>query len=204
MKNNKLQPTPKLIGRMLAYNICPKTGTFNYFSRELSACVYAIMVKLEVNWVQAIFDNLVKEHTTFLPYGAYLTRIFKKFKVDLSTESDVVKTFELFDHSVLRMKLLNDSPTQPSTSSKKSRPPRESQTLTQHFYDAYYNTQSAQVLNLTTSQERLFNQQAVLLKSQTEIMDHIQSLTIKMDAMYDLMMDRSQFPPLPPPSGSNA
>ena len=75
MTNNKLQPIPRLIGRILPYNICPKMGSFNYFSRELSACVYVIMIRLEVNWAQIIFDNLVKEHTTFIPYGAYLTHL---------------------------------------------------------------------------------------------------------------------------------
>ena len=67
----QLQPVPRLIGRILAYNICPKMRSFNYFSRELSACVYGIMARLDGNWAQIILDNLVKEHTTFLPYGAY-------------------------------------------------------------------------------------------------------------------------------------
>ena len=29
MTNNKLQPIPRLIGRILAYNICLKKGSFN-------------------------------------------------------------------------------------------------------------------------------------------------------------------------------
>jgi len=74
------------------------------------------MGRLDVNWAQIIFDNLVNEHTTFLPYGAYLTYIFKKFKVDLASESNVIKSVELLDHSVLlRMKHLNEPPSQPST-----------------------------------------------------------------------------------------
>ena len=63
------------------------------------------MSRLDVNWAQIIFDNLVKEYTTFLPYEAYFTHIFKKFKVDLASE--FIKSFELFDHFVLlKMKLL--------------------------------------------------------------------------------------------------
>ena len=49
MANNKLQPTSRLIGRNFAYNICSKNDSFNYFSRDLTACVYAIMDGLEVN-----------------------------------------------------------------------------------------------------------------------------------------------------------
>ena len=49
MTNNKLQPIPQLIGRILAYNICPKTSSYNYYSRDLTSCVYVIMVGLEVN-----------------------------------------------------------------------------------------------------------------------------------------------------------
>ena len=169
-------------------------------SHELSAYVYAITAKLEVNLAQVIVDNLVEEYTIlFLPYGACLTHVFKIFKVNISTESNVVKTFEEFDYSILyRMKLLNDPPTQPTTSSKKFHPSKESQTFTQNFDDAYYNTLFAQVLNFTTGQEKLYDQQVVSLKNQNEIMDHLQSLTIKMDAMYGLMMDMSQFPPPPP------
>ena len=115
MANNKLQLIPRLIGRILTYNICLKTGSFNYYSYDLASCVYAIMAKLEVNWTQTIFDTLVKEHSSSLPYGAYLTFIFKKFKIDLASETNVVKVFELFDRSVLLlMKLIDIPPPQPS------------------------------------------------------------------------------------------
>ena len=53
MINTKLQPIPILIGRILAYNICPKMDS-SLFSRELSSFVYAIMGNLEVNWAQVI------------------------------------------------------------------------------------------------------------------------------------------------------
>ena len=111
------------------------------------------MGRLDVNWAQIIFDNFVKEHTAFFPYRAYLTHIFKKFKIDLASESNVIKFFEIFDHSVLlRMKLLNDPPTQPPP---RTQSPRASQSSTSHFDDAYYNSLSAQVLDLKTDQEQL-------------------------------------------------
>ena len=49
MTNNKLKPISRLIGRIIAYNICPKIGSYNYYSRDLATCVYAIMAGLEVN-----------------------------------------------------------------------------------------------------------------------------------------------------------
>ena len=48
MTNKKLQTIPRLIGRILAYNICPKTGSYNYYSRDLATCVYVNMANLEV------------------------------------------------------------------------------------------------------------------------------------------------------------
>ena len=101
MTNNKFQPIPRLIGRILTYNICPKTDSYNYNSCYLATCVYAIMANLEVNWVRVMFDTLVREPSFFLPYGAFLTHIFRKFKINLASETNVVKVFEPFDRSVL-------------------------------------------------------------------------------------------------------
>ena len=84
MANNKLKPIPRLIGCILAYNICPKMGSFNYFSHDLASCIYAIMAKIEFNWAKIFFDTLAREHISLL-YGAYLTHIFKKFKLDLAS-----------------------------------------------------------------------------------------------------------------------
>ena len=78
MTNTKLKHVPRLIGRILPYNICLKIGSYNYYSRDLATCVYAIMAGLEVNWAKVIFDNLVKDHTSFLPYGAFLSHVFQK------------------------------------------------------------------------------------------------------------------------------
>ena len=97
------------------------------------------------------------------------------------------------------MKLLTDPPTQPPTSSKKSQSSKESQTSSSHFDDAYYNSLNAQVLNLVTDQEKLFNQQAILLKNQNEIMNNLQYLTIKVNVVYDFLMDRRQFTTTTPP-----
>ena len=66
MSNNKLKPISRL-----AYNICPKIGSYIYYSRDLATCVYTIMAGRKVNWAKIIFDNLVKDHTSFLSYGAF-------------------------------------------------------------------------------------------------------------------------------------
>ena len=49
MTNTKLKPVPRLIGKILTYNICPKIGSYNYYFLNLATCVYAIMAGLEVN-----------------------------------------------------------------------------------------------------------------------------------------------------------
>ena len=78
MTNNKLKAISRLIGRILAYNICPKTESYNYYSRDLATCIYAIMARLEVNLAKIIFDNLIKHYTSFLRYGAFLSHLFRK------------------------------------------------------------------------------------------------------------------------------
>ena len=66
------------------------------------------MAGLEVSWANIIFDNIIKEYTSFLPYGAFMSHVFRNFKLDLASETSVVKVFEPFDRAVLhRMKLLD-------------------------------------------------------------------------------------------------
>ena len=149
MINNKLQPIPRLIGRILAYNICPKIGSYNQYSCDLASCAYAIIVGLEVNWAKIIFDTMVKEHSSFLPYGAFLTHVFRKFKINLVSETNIIKLFESFDRSILlRQKLLETPPQQPTFPSQSFQHPSQSssQPRPSHFSDAYYNTLTAKVL----------------------------------------------------------
>ena len=80
MTNTKLKPVPSLIGRILAYNIYPKTRSYNYYFHDLATCVYVIKVGLKVNWAKIIFDNIVKEHTSFLLYEAFLSMCFENLK----------------------------------------------------------------------------------------------------------------------------
>ena len=66
-----------------------------------------------VNWAKIIFENIVKKHTSFLPYLAFLSHVFRKFKIDLSSETSVVKVFEPFDRIVLHHMKLHDFPQPP-------------------------------------------------------------------------------------------
>ena len=95
--NNKLQPTSRFINRILTYNICPKPESYNYYFSDLATCVYAIMDKFEVNWARIMFDILFKEPFTFLSYGAFLTHVFHKLKINATSEINVVKVFEPFE-----------------------------------------------------------------------------------------------------------
>jgi len=58
MANNKLQPIPWVFRHIPAYNIYQKTDSYNYYSRDLAACVYAIMARLEVNWAKLCLIQL--------------------------------------------------------------------------------------------------------------------------------------------------
>ena len=124
------------------------------------------MAGLEVNWAKIIFYTLIKDHTSFLPYGAFLSHVFQKFHIDLASETSVVKVFEPFDRVVLhRMKLLDFShpppqpqhplspPPQSSTQapSSSSQPPFTEPPSTQpppSYPDAFYNSLSVEIESL--------------------------------------------------------
>ena len=71
------------------------------------------MAGLDVNWAKIIFDTLVKDHTSFLPYGAFLSHMFRKFHINLDSETSVIKVFEPFDRAVLHRMKLTDIPHPP-------------------------------------------------------------------------------------------
>ena len=125
------------------------------------------MAGLEVNWAKIIFDTLVKDHTSFIPYGAFLSHVFRKFHIDLASETSVVKVFEPFDRVVLhRMKLHDFSqpppqppspPPQSSTQapSSSTQPPftePSSSQLPPSYPDAFYNSLSVEIESLHAKQ----------------------------------------------------
>ena len=85
------------------------------------------MAELEVNWAKILFDTIMKEHSSFLPYGTFLTHVFHKFKIDLASEINIVKLFEPFDRSILlRIKLFETLPPQSTFLSQSSQCPSQS------------------------------------------------------------------------------
>jgi len=179
MANNKLQPIPRLIGRILAYNICHKTGSYNYYSWDLATCVYAIIPKLEA---RVMFDTLVKNPSTFLPCGAFLTRIFRKCKVNLASESNVVKIFEPFElidqffvwscwkhcHHILLFvhTVLTEHPNHPLL-------------CTSPHTDAFYNSLSAEILDIKTKQTSMMESQTSFINNQNSYFGTISELKHK-------------------------
>ena len=176
------------------HTISAENLEYNYFSRDLVTCVYAIIAGLEVNWVKIMFDNIVKEHTSFLTYGAFLSHVFRKFKLDLSSKTSVVKVFEPFDRAILhRMKLLDlplpqpqpqqqrSSPSQSSTQAPSStQPPSTEPPSTQlpptFFLDVFYNSLSAEILAVQNQQASMIASQTALLNNQSLLMEHFMNM----------------------------
>ena len=182
MANSKLQPIPRLIGRILAYNICVKMGSYNYYSHDLATCVYVIMAKFKVNCNRIMFDTLVKKPPIFLPYGVFLAHIFRKFKLDLPFESNVIKVFEPFDKSVLLcMKLFETPLPQPTFPSQSSH--RASQSTFTQSTDVLYNSLSAEMLDIKARQTSMMESQTSIINNQGLILDRFLNLNIRMDHM---------------------
>ena len=117
-KNTNLQTRARIAGRILAHNVLPKTGSFDYYSTDLSTALYVLFGNISVNWANVYFTNLWKQKP-FLPYGCLLTRIFRHFKVPLTNEK-YIEQKEFFDQTIFkRMKIkylppLNVDQTEPS------------------------------------------------------------------------------------------
>ena len=192
MMSNKLRPIPRLVSRILSYNMIPKTSFFDLMSSELQVATYAIMANIKVNWALVMFEVFQRIPTTFHPFGCFLTKIFAHFKVDLESEKLVIEYNEVMDRTmVTRMKLgsiqlptsTSDIPTSSSPLSQSpssSRPPSVNE---------YLHTLSLQVAKLTTGQESIMKNQEDLHK--------------KVDDLSEMM--RSYFfpPPPPPPPSSH-
>ena len=104
LKNTNLQTRARIAGRILAHNVLRKTGSFDYYSTDLSTALYVLFRNISVNWANVYFTTLWKQKP-FLPYGCHLTRIFKYFKVPLTNEKSIEQK-EFFDQTIFkRMKL---------------------------------------------------------------------------------------------------
>ena len=166
------------------------------------------MANLEVNWARVMFDTLVREPSTFLPYDAILIHIFRKFKIDLASKNNVVNVFEPFDRSVLlRMKLLKMPPPQPTFPSHGSY--RVSQSSTHPTSaDAFYDSLSVEISDIRSKQTTMMESQTSIINSQSLILEQFLNLNIRMDQMNSPQQEILCYfqsnipPPPPPPSGS--
>ncbi|XP_020242941.1 uncharacterized protein LOC109821162, partial [Asparagus officinalis] len=126
MNNNLLNFTSKIIARIVAHNLIPKTGSFDYFAADKVNAVYAIFAKIRVNWANVFLKNMAYKHSKFLPFGSFITLILKHFGVDLSGEPKVDPNKKYFDRVALSRMQLSDSlssaPGEPSSSRPRSRP----------------------------------------------------------------------------------
>ncbi|XP_020254102.1 uncharacterized protein LOC109831175 [Asparagus officinalis] len=110
MNNNSLNPIAKLIARIIAHNLIPKTGSFDHFASDKINAVYAIFAEIKVDWATIFINNMASKHTKFLPFGSFFTLIFQHFNVDLTNEPKVESTRDFFDKvSLSRMHISLDS-----------------------------------------------------------------------------------------------
>jgi len=134
-----------------------------------------------------MFDTLVKKPPIFLPYGVFLAHIFRKFKLDLPFESNVIKVFEPFDKSVLLcMKLFETPLPRPTFPSQSSH--RASQSTFNQSTDVLYNSLSAEILDIKARQTSMMESQTSIINNQGLILDRFLNLNIRMDHM-----DKTQY-----------
>lgn len=213
--SQKLRPFPRFIARILAYNLYPKSGSFHFISLELAKALYAIMANIQVNWAEVYFENFLQiPYRGFLPFGALLTTIFEAFRVPLDSETSILRSVEFFDSNALtRMKIPNfelpdqqqaeDEPEHPQTqhipqSSHQAEPSSSYIPEPSCFSDAQYNTLSARILTLETSQNLIFDQNISIMNNQREMMDN-QQLMMRMFEDFNKKLDT--FHGYQPPSG---
>jgi len=153
--------------------------------------------------------------------------VFQKFKIDLASETSVVKVFEPFDRVVLHCMKLRDFPQPPPQSQPQHQPspppqssiqapsssiqppftePPSSQTLPS-FPDAFYNSIYAEILAVQIQQISMMTSQSALLNNQSLLLEHFMNMQLKMDSFEATQLEildllKTYFSP-PPPSGSN-
>src|SRR3954464_12666751 len=85
---NSLTPKTKVISKIIIHNILPKMSSMHYLSLDHVKLLCVIFGGVDFNWAKFFFDQIIKDHTSCIPYGAFLTRIFEEKKVALTNELD--------------------------------------------------------------------------------------------------------------------
>jgi hypothetical protein len=107
---SKIHPIPRIISRILSYNILPKLGSFDYFSKDLSKLLYGIYSTFPINYASVVFSFIANYHLhKFLPFGCFLTKVFQHFDIPLTNETSI-RQKELFTSaSLIRMQISKGS-----------------------------------------------------------------------------------------------
>jgi hypothetical protein len=197
MQNNKLRPIPRLVCRILAYNVLPKTGSFDHISGELAAATYAVMAGLKVNWSMVLFENMQRVPSSYLPYGCTLSKIFRFYKVDVDSEKVKVDYHEFIDRATYaRMKLGgiqgSDSQGEDPTSSSALPVPSSSRPTLSSIHET--------LEDLSTRVDGLAVGQVKVLKNQKDLFKAFEDVNKKVDTLTDMV--RGHFFPPPPPSST--
>src|SRR5436189_5389323 len=117
---NSLTPKGKVASKVILHNILLKMSSMHYLSMDHLKLLYVIFYGCQFNWARFLFDQLIKEHTSCIPYGALITRIFEFYKVVLTNELDETYCKEYIDKATLkRMKLVESETGTPYASSSK-------------------------------------------------------------------------------------
>src|SRR5438270_7861866 len=104
---NSLTPKGKVVSKVILHNILPKISSMHYLSMDHLKLLYVIFDGTHFNWAKFLFDQIIKDHTSCIPYGALITKIFEFYKVVLTNELDETYCKECIDKATLkRMKLI--------------------------------------------------------------------------------------------------
>src|SRR3954471_20252126 len=85
---NSLTPEAKVISKIIIHNVLPKINSRHYLLIDHVKLLYVIFGGLNFNWAKFFFKQMIKDHTSCIPYGALITRIFEEKKIVLKTELD--------------------------------------------------------------------------------------------------------------------
>src|SRR5436190_1490944 len=117
---NSLTSEAKVIFKIIIQDILPKINSRHYLSIDHVKLLYVIFGGLNFNWAKFFFEQMIKDHTSCIPYGALITRIFEEKKIVLKTELDKTFCKEYIDKATLkRMKLIDSDIGTPYASSSK-------------------------------------------------------------------------------------
>lgn len=78
----------RILYSFIIYYLCPRTGSHTYFNKLDWYILWHLLIKQKLNLAYLIFKGIIKNTTVrSLPYGMFLTLVFKKLKINLKNKS---------------------------------------------------------------------------------------------------------------------